>query len=38
MNQEMRGTEEVIEDDDLDPPLSKKKKGPISKLIRELFE
>ena len=35
-NQELR-TEEVV-DDDLDPPVSKKKKGPISKLIGDLFE
>ncbi|XP_065891713.1 E3 SUMO-protein ligase ZBED1-like [Dysidea avara] len=36
-NQELR-TEEVVDDDDLDPPVSKKKKGPISKLIGDLFE
>ena len=37
LDQEEREVEEVVENEDLDPPMSKKK-GPISKLIRDLFE
>ena len=36
-NQGIRA-EEVVGDDDIEPPVSKKKRGPISKLIGDLFE
>ena len=38
LDQEEREVKEGVENEDLDPPMSKKKKGPIPKLIGDLFE